>query len=159
SGYGSVRAVPIFAQVRDMAHRSSTRSQGHATSGPLLPGSGRCLDAFAVALYQASDGKRWYTSTQQLQLASLGFCAACRSVSTLRVNVEPCTPRRLWAGVAITREAGSAKRRSVPRVPILRAREVAWDLPGSALEDINGDALSRVEHFAFSHEFNHDVSR
>ncbi|CAN0122415.1 unnamed protein product, partial [Pylaiella littoralis] len=29
-----------------------------------------CLDVFVVAVAGACDGKRWYTSTAQLQLAS-----------------------------------------------------------------------------------------
>lgn len=39
-----------------------------------------CLDAFIVALNQPSEGgeKDWYTSTKGLQLASLGYCVACR---------------------------------------------------------------------------------
>ncbi|CAB1101868.1 unnamed protein product [Ectocarpus sp. CCAP 1310/34] len=39
----------------------------------------RCLDAFIVALNQSCDGKKWYTSRADLQLASLAFCrlSAC----------------------------------------------------------------------------------
>lgn len=63
-------------------------------------GGDRCLDAFVVALNQACEGRKnsWYTSTLELQLASLEFCKACRSVSTLRVLVDTTTPRSLmWA--------------------------------------------------------------
>ncbi|CAM9669642.1 unnamed protein product, partial [Hapterophycus canaliculatus] len=60
-----------------------------------LSGNGRCLDAFTIALHQACGGslRRWYASTLQLQLASLGFCRACRSVPTLHVRVNRSTPR------------------------------------------------------------------
>ncbi|CAM9389107.1 unnamed protein product, partial [Ectocarpus sp. 6 AP-2014] len=57
-------------------------------------GPTQCFDAFVVALSQACEGgeKRWYVSTLELQLTSLGMCRACRNVSTLRVRVEDQTP-------------------------------------------------------------------
>eukprot|EP00903_Cladosiphon_okamuranus_P014849 g13750.t1 len=66
-------------------------------------GQGRCLDAFLAALGQASEGgeKIWYVSTLQLQLASMEFCRACRSVPTLRPItgvVWPASLRRLSFG-------------------------------------------------------------
>ncbi|CAN0551023.1 unnamed protein product, partial [Ectocarpus sp. 12 AP-2014] len=57
-----------------------------------------CLDAFIVALNQVCDehDKRWYASTLELQLVSLAFCGACRSVPTLQVRVDHKLPRSLW---------------------------------------------------------------
>ncbi|CAN0229897.1 unnamed protein product, partial [Ectocarpus fasciculatus] len=65
----------------------------------ILPGTNKCLDAFTVALNQACDGrqKRWYASTLELQLVSLEFCGACRSVKTLHVRVFPYTCPSLWS--------------------------------------------------------------
>lgn len=72
------------------------------------------------ALNQACEGeeKRWYTSTLELQLASLAMCKACRSVPTWHVRVfsvitpitllgaDICTPSRvqpcvrlIWSGI------------------------------------------------------------
>ncbi|CAN0309691.1 unnamed protein product [Ectocarpus fasciculatus] len=61
-------------------------------------GGSKCLDAFILALNQACDGQkmRWYVSTLELQLASLGFCGACRSAQTLEVRVDEDTPPTLW---------------------------------------------------------------
>lgn len=100
----------------------------HVLSPP--PGQGRCLDAFTVALCQASEGgeEGWYVSTLQLQLASLEFCSACRSVPTLRVRVDENTPRTLWSACsAMTRS--TSKVRICNRVPIVRAVHVTWALP------------------------------
>ncbi|CAM9414703.1 unnamed protein product [Scytosiphon promiscuus] len=66
-----------------------------------LDGESRCLDAFAVALSQAHARREeegaWYTSTLELQLASVDFCRACRGVPTLHVRVLGGTPPTLWA--------------------------------------------------------------
>ncbi|CAN0171096.1 unnamed protein product [Ectocarpus sp. 8 AP-2014] len=118
-----------------------------------------CLDAFEVALNQASDGKPWYTSIVHLQLASLEFCATCRRMPMLRVTVEhDDTPTSLWTCPATCQTRG-AKRRSDSRVPLVRARSVVWNLPSSALRNVKGDALSKVRTFALGHDFNDDVGR
>eukprot|EP00903_Cladosiphon_okamuranus_P021636 g19892.t1 len=101
--------------------RSGRGGQAHK------PGSSRCLDSFIIALKQTCDAKPWYTSTKQLQLASLNFCTACRSVPTLCVKVEEDTPIRLWMGAPV-RETRSAKRLHATRVPVVRACGVAWKL-------------------------------
>ena len=120
-------------------------------------GPSRCLDAFIIALNQACDGNRcWYTSTKQLQLASMEFCTACRSVPTLCVNVEKDTPTRLWAGGAPGRETRNAKRLSATRVSVVQALEVTWKLPASALRRM-GDVLAKVKRFAFDDAFDGDV--
>ena len=55
----------------------------------------RCLEAFIVALNQTLDASAWFASTKQLQLTSLQFCVACRSVKTLRLTVDSKIPRHL----------------------------------------------------------------
>lgn len=57
--------------------------------------SSLCLQAFNIALSGCYHGKRWYTSTLQLQLASLNYCIACRSVPTLHLLVDDDTPRQM----------------------------------------------------------------
>ena len=52
-----------------------------------MVGPSRCVGAFSIALNQAGSSG-WFSSTLQLQLASLQFCVLCRSVSTLHLIVE-----------------------------------------------------------------------
>ena len=121
-------------------------------------GPSRCLDAFVIALNQACDdrvNKRWYTSTKELQLASLEFCTACRSVPTLHVKVEKGTPTRLWMSAA-GRETRNATRLNATRVPVIRAHAVTWKLSASALRSM-GDVLSKAKRFMFGDAFNCDV--
>ena len=92
----------------------------------------RCLDAFTAAFshhesersgkcYQKS---RWYVSTLELQLASLEFCRACRSVPTWHLRLEEGAPERLWRpprifetpDVTLSSNDGESK-----RVPAVRA--------------------------------------
>ncbi|CAM9976499.1 unnamed protein product, partial [Ectocarpus fasciculatus] len=58
-------------------------------AAPLSGNSSRCLDAFTVALSHGCDEgqRRWYTSTSELQLASLDFCLECRNVTTSRIRM------------------------------------------------------------------------
>ncbi|CAM9393068.1 unnamed protein product, partial [Hapterophycus canaliculatus] len=116
-------------------------------------GPSRCLDAIIIALEQASDGKRWYTSTKELQLASLQFCAACRSVPVFHLRVDSGTPTRLWTSAA-ARGTRSAKKLSLTRVPAVRAREVTWGISAAALRNVKGDVLSKVEWLSFGNDFN-----
>eukprot|EP00903_Cladosiphon_okamuranus_P019553 g17984.t1 len=141
-----------------MSSRTRSGQQQQAQRGP-----SRCLDAFIVALQQASDEtgswyksqQCWYTSTRQLQLASLEFCTACRSVPTLIVTVEKDTPTRLWMDDP-ARESGSAKRLAATRVPVIRAHAVTWKLSASALRSM-GHVLSKAKRFRLFHYFNGDV--
>eukprot|EP00752_Nemacystus_decipiens_P008832 g7883.t1 len=99
-------------------------------------GRSQCLDAFTVALNQACEGgeKRWYASTLELQLASLEFCRACRSVPTLHVRVNPESPTSLWSSsTAYTVRIGSWVFGSSTRVPAVRAGSLTWNLPIDAL--------------------------
>ncbi|CAM9602449.1 unnamed protein product, partial [Ectocarpus fasciculatus] len=93
-------------------------------------GMSECLDVFFVALDQACDGqaKRWYASTLELQLVSLAFCGACRSVQTLHVRVAQQTPLSLWSPRAlhIATNEGSGEVLISSRVPSLQAYGVTW---------------------------------
>ncbi|CAN0340877.1 unnamed protein product, partial [Ectocarpus sp. 8 AP-2014] len=90
-------------------------------------GPGRCSEAFVVALNTGCDGNVWYTSTKELQLASLQFCVACRNVPTLHLAVyNTHVPARLWNDHAATEARTGAKRPSTTRVPVFRPRGVTW---------------------------------
>ncbi|CAN0242056.1 unnamed protein product, partial [Ectocarpus sp. 12 AP-2014] len=93
----------------------------------------RCLDAFIIALSQACEGggKQWYASTLELQLTSLDFCRACRSIPTLDVAVDEHTPRSLWApDTTQTRPITHSSKvaRISSRVPAVRAAGLTWGL-------------------------------
>ncbi|CAB1104348.1 unnamed protein product [Ectocarpus sp. CCAP 1310/34] len=94
------------------------------------PARDSCLNAIIVALNETSDGKSWYTSTKERQLASLEFCIACRNHQTLDLKVDSRTPRRLLA--AADAPPPHPKRLCGTRVPRLRARRVTWDIPTAA---------------------------
>ncbi|CAN0347998.1 unnamed protein product, partial [Ectocarpus sp. 12 AP-2014] len=92
---------------------------------------------FIVALNQACDGqeKRWYASTLELQLVSLGFCGACRNVQTLHVRVHQQTPPSLWSRHEshTTPNKNSREVRISSRVPAVEAFVMTWALP---MEDL-----------------------
>ncbi|CAN0528212.1 unnamed protein product, partial [Ectocarpus sp. 8 AP-2014] len=98
-----------------------------------ISGNSKCLDAFTVALNQACDGheKRWYVSTMELQLVSLEFCGACRSVQTLHVRVVQHTSPSLWP----PRQSHTTPVNHGPevcissRVPAVQAFGWTWALP------------------------------
>ncbi|CAN0490571.1 unnamed protein product, partial [Ectocarpus sp. 12 AP-2014] len=113
------------------------------------------LDAFIVALNQTCDGgeKRWYTSTLELQLASLEFCRACRRVPTLHLRINPRTPRSLWSPRNSHTTAVNKRRREVgvwSRVPAVQAFGVTWALSmndllqSSAMELRSGSKYRRI---------------
>ncbi|CAN0287776.1 unnamed protein product, partial [Ectocarpus sp. 4 AP-2014] len=94
-------------------------------------GFSRFLDALTVALNQAYDSRagdgdnvRWFTSTLDLQLASVDLCRACRSVPTLLVKIDHDTPRSLWTPTVY----GGANSAPSSRVPPLRAHGVKWEI-------------------------------
>lgn len=76
------------------------------------------LDAFSIVLTHAGSSE-WYTSTLNLQLASLQLCVLCRSVSRLRMAVSNVVPFRVCKDVPA---------RST-RIPALRLRQLTWRLP------------------------------
>lgn len=98
----------------------------------------QCLSAFIVALSQT--GKRgekgWMSSTLELQLASLDFCRACRSVPTLRVSVDPQTPCSIWLApkARAAPHTRSSKEDCISsRIPVVQAVSLTWQLPLEAL--------------------------
>jgi len=98
----------------------------------LYTGAARCLDAFVVALSQACGGdRRWYASTLQLQLVSLEFSRACRSIPKLAVSVEDLTPRSLWTPRDSRAPPNTpiSEARASSRLPIQRALRLTWALP------------------------------
>ncbi|CAM9816795.1 unnamed protein product, partial [Ectocarpus fasciculatus] len=103
---------------------SSPLPSPSSTRGPT---SDLCLKALMVALSETCDGNSWYTSTKELQLASLEFCTTCRNYPTLHLTVDAHTPRRLLA--AADAPSPHPKRLCGTRVPRLRARSVTWDMP------------------------------
>ncbi|CAM9776552.1 unnamed protein product [Ectocarpus sp. 12 AP-2014] len=121
---------------------------GSASPGPTCSG---CLDAFVVALNATCDGKSWYTSTKELQLASLEFCMACRNYRTLHLKVDEHIPRRLLA----TTDAlpPHPKRLCWTRVPLLRARSVTWNMPTAAEMRKPVFAMTEVDRMEFGNTF------
>ncbi|CAN0033793.1 unnamed protein product [Scytosiphon promiscuus] len=102
---------------------TGTRGEGSAES--------RCLEALVVAVHQASEIRRWYTVTNELQVASLQLCEACRGAQTAHLRVDGGIPASLLAAVDTPHakpEGGVSS-----RVPRLRARRVRWLLPSLSL--------------------------
>ncbi|CAN0500031.1 unnamed protein product, partial [Ectocarpus sp. 8 AP-2014] len=115
------------------------------------PTRNSCLEALIVALNETCDGTSWYTSTKELQLASLEFCIACRNYQTVHLNVDEQIPRRLLA----TADAPPPhpKRLCWTRVPRLRARRVTWNMPTAAELRTPIFAMTDVEYLEFGDAF------
>ncbi|CAN0491918.1 unnamed protein product, partial [Ectocarpus sp. 12 AP-2014] len=100
-------------------------------------GKVNCLDAFIVALNQVGDehDKRWYASTLELQLVSLAFCGACRSVPTIQVRVEQKLPRSIWypSTSHTATNNGSGAVATWNGVPVVQAFGFTWALPTGTL--------------------------
>ncbi|CAN0022744.1 unnamed protein product [Ectocarpus sp. 6 AP-2014] len=103
-GYGS-EPEPALSILRDcvsLLEKEVAFSAPAFPAVPLLPtmpgvrtSRSSCLNALVVALNETCNGKSWYTSTKELQLASLEFCVACRNYQTLHLKVDAQIPRRL----------------------------------------------------------------
>ncbi|CAN0306423.1 unnamed protein product [Ectocarpus sp. 6 AP-2014] len=115
------------------------------------PTRNSCLNALTVALNETCDGKSWYTSTKELQLASLEFCMACRHHQTLHLNVDAKTPRRLLAAA----DAPPTHQTSLActRVPRVRARCLTWDITTAAELRIPIFAMTGVDCLEFGNDF------
>ncbi|CAM9758939.1 unnamed protein product [Ectocarpus sp. 12 AP-2014] len=102
--------------------------EGDGGSAFVSPGRSRtsCVNALIVALNEMCDGSSWYTSTKELQLASLEICIACRTHRTMHLYVNRNIPRRLLA--AADASPPHPKRLGRTRVPRLRARYVTWNM-------------------------------
>lgn len=150
SSYSRIKDISLKKKWSHRYHASSNESPGIYVFSGTCPsfwvwsaktaGGDRCLQAITIALDAASDGKRWYTSTANLQLASLSLCIACRHVATLHVRMDMLTPPRLWDPAAaqsiITDDprGGSEQRTVFSRVPPIRARSLRWERPVKLLE-------------------------
>ncbi|CAN0365078.1 unnamed protein product [Ectocarpus sp. 6 AP-2014] len=149
---------------KDRTHAAAVRAAGRASAveavepsaeAPIIPSTApssvvaqrdppdrsRCLDALIVALTNAGDGQGWYTPTTQLQLASLDFCTACRTVPTVHLTVDGDVPARLKAGI----DNGGAS-----RVPAFRPRCVTWNKPIAALRG-EDDVFADVRVLVLGH--------
>ncbi|CAM9960933.1 unnamed protein product, partial [Ectocarpus sp. 12 AP-2014] len=124
----------MFSQINGQEQQQ--QRERLSTAPPETGVHSRCLDAFVVALgqvYHAGEDRRWYTSTLELQLASLDFCRACRNVPTLRMRVGEGTPSSLLNVLAEEQQkhpASSHQDRGSSRLPPVPAnrvkRVVSW---------------------------------
>ncbi|CAM9378487.1 unnamed protein product, partial [Laminaria digitata] len=112
-------------------------------------GNARCLAAFTVALNQGCGEKDrvWYASTMHLQVASMGFCRACRTFATLRVRVDKGTPPSLWALLTPQAQAQPTSDGAGPvtpnRVPAVQMLSAIWryrteSIPQKSIEVMEG---------------------
>ncbi|CAN0426918.1 unnamed protein product, partial [Ectocarpus sp. 12 AP-2014] len=115
---------------KEVALSAPASSPLAAPPTPPVPTRNPCLDALVVALNETCNGNSWYTSTEELQLASLEFCIACRNCPTVHLKVEAHTPRRLLA--ATDSPPPHPKRLFQTRVPRLRACRVTWNMVTAA---------------------------
>ena len=149
------RAVLIACMCTAAIKRTLYRShQHHVVFAD--PATSRCLAAFTVALNQACDRQHWYTSTAELQLASLPYCVACRNVTTLRLTIDGFTPQ--WLLAAAVALPPSPEEGSSTRVPLLRARAVTWERTSSVELRSRIYALTDVEVFMFGRFFNSSIA-
>ena len=117
---------------------------------PSRTGPSLCLDALRIALSQVG-GSGWYTSTLQLQLASLQVCALCWDVRPLHFTVGLDAPHWVWEG-AVTSD-GVVKRLRNTRVPTFQPRGVLWKLPISLLRQFSSELLANVQELKFWNSF------
>ncbi|CAM9373308.1 unnamed protein product [Scytosiphon promiscuus] len=112
----------------------------------------RAVDALVVAINQASDMRRWYTVTKELQLASLELCGACRGAHTVSLIVGGDTPTTLLAEVDAPRAHPEEAQAS--RVPQVRARRVTWGMASLDLLNNPIASLTVAEELCFRDAFN-----
>eukprot|EP00903_Cladosiphon_okamuranus_P014166 g13165.t1 len=117
-------------------------------------GKRRSVNAFAVALDQACGGgeKRWYTSTLELQLASLELCRACRRVPTLH-----SAAMEQWAGSLEEISFGGAFHESItgvewPTFARMLSFRKAFNQPDLTLESAFNQPITGVDWPASSQE-------
>lgn len=109
------------------------------------------LRAFRAVLGDTGDGKHWFSSTKQLQLASIHFCVECRNVRRQHLRVDDDTPGWLLGATGVPLRAPDRTFRS--RVPRLRAREVTWKRNSAALLKNPLFALAEAESMTFGWSF------
>ncbi|CAM9376425.1 unnamed protein product [Ectocarpus fasciculatus] len=116
----------------------------------------RRIDAFIVALGCACLGKPWYTSTKELQLASLQFCLACRSAPTLRVIVDEDVPIRLLIDRVTLKHywhSEEPNRSRVPSVQYHALNTMTWMMPPEFLKTA-GEILEHVRSLTIDDDQN-----
>ncbi|CAM9373459.1 unnamed protein product [Scytosiphon promiscuus] len=133
------------------SHASSKRGTAQAAKTETDPAGGRCLQALVVAIDQASDARRWYTATKELQLSSFSLCEACRGAHTVHLRVDTRTPTTLLESVDAPRQNPDGG--VLSRVPRLRGRRVTWKLPSADLLSNRMEALSEAEELYFCDPF------
>ena len=117
-------------------------------------GASLYLDVFSISLNQAN-GRGWYTSTLDLELASLQLCVLCRGVSTVHLTIEPSVPSRMWKGSPAS--DCNIKRSRSSRVPTLRPLKLSWDLWGLPFEQCSSAVMANVEQLTFRRGFNQPI--
>ncbi|CAN0290720.1 unnamed protein product [Scytosiphon promiscuus] len=135
----------------DLAYCSSRLPPSSTSVRPDGFVQNKCLDALGVVLNQSCGGSDWFSSTMELQLASLQVCAACRNVATVTLRVDDAIPRRLLA--AADAPPPDHKRLRSTRVPRLRARRVVWDLPTAVELRRPMYALADATYLRFGEDF------
>ncbi|CAN0214804.1 unnamed protein product [Scytosiphon promiscuus] len=129
---------------------AARRAKAIATTGTPGSASSRSLDAFIVAINQATDMGQWYTATKELQLASLELCRTCRSAHTVHLRVDGDTPSTLLASVCADADHGG---RLTSRVPQPRARVLTWEQPSLALLGDPIETFADTEELYFGCDF------
>lgn len=93
----------------------------------------------------------WYTATNEVRLASVQLCQACRSAHTVPLRVDGDVPTSLMATVdnLSNHEEGVSA-----RVPRFRARRVTWSRPSLDVLSDPMDIFAGVEELYFGGTFN-----
>lgn len=94
-------------------------------SSALEGGRSLILDAIAITLEQRQVGQPWYTSTINLQLASLGVCTLCRNMAMLHVQIERRTPPTLWVDATHSWAPKSPLKHAIGKLAMFASRKGA----------------------------------
>ncbi|CAN0035741.1 unnamed protein product [Ectocarpus fasciculatus] len=124
---------------------AGSESAGAGHSGYLT------LKALVVTLNETCDGTSWYTSTVELQLASLEICVACRTYRTMHLKVDPNIPR--WLLAASDAQPPHPTRLGRTRVPRLKARRVTWNMRTAEALVNPILTMTDVDCLKFGHDF------
>lgn len=91
----------------------------------VVAGRSLILDAIAITLEQRQVGQPWYTSTINLQLASLGVCTLCRNMAMLHVQIERRTPPTLWVDATHSWAPKSPLKHAIGKLAMFASRKGA----------------------------------
>lgn len=108
------------------------------------------MEVLIVAVNQAYDMRKWYTPTNELQLACLQLREVCRGAHTLRVRVDGDIPTTL---LAVDTPRVNLERRVFSRVPRLRPGRLTWLLPSAEVLSSPLYAFAGVEELYFGDAF------